>query len=829
MTPRRWLLLALAAAAVLLIAGRALAGAYAEYLWYDSLAATALWRTRLVALTILRGGAAVLGGLFAFANLYAVRQSVVSLVFPRRVGDLEIGEEVPGRYLLTAAIVLSVILGVLLALPQNDWTTFVLARDGRPFGEIDPYFGQDLGFFVYRLPFESELWTWVFVTVAVVGITVILLYALTPSLKWQRGASLYASTYVRRHLTVLVGILLLLLAWSYRLDMYALLIGGSGELGAFAYVDHHVGVPGDLLLALITLGAALIVVWAGLARQLRLAVISVIAVVVFSVIIRGVAPAIVSHSGTDAEQAERERPYLETRASYTRRAFGVDLIAVADSSVAYASLASAIPWVPAWDPPALSRAVDDGRAGGEQNVRIGWQASPHGLIADLVDPPPAGAAPHAPWTVARIVAAGADDRGGPLELADPAVAAGDESPVEAPLVYPGAPLVTIVADSLDRVAGSPLESGVARLAHAWSLQNVSVFSDDLPQPHPTLISHLDVRDRVDRLTPFFVQGRRVQPLLLGDSLYWAIDLYSASGDYPLSRPTRIAGADRSYFRHAAVAVVQGVTGEIVIVPDSVLDPIASTWVRALPTIFGTWSALPAGIRPLLAPPIDGLYAQANAFGRYGMRSTENVPRRVPVLDGADSTLASDNVPMVLPHAKSTALVLPLVDDTDRLGGLLIGTGGATQGTSWYPLAAAPRWSAVLDHLRSVDSTGSSAREGAMAHGRVRVVPLRSGVGFVQPTYRWRTQSVPTLEQVALLAGDSATSVAPMRVPLAADSLEMPVQALPGGSNRAPNPALARLYSAMRDALRRGDWAAFGRAFDALGRALGQPVTTPRLP
>ena len=28
-----------------------------------------------------------------------------------------------------------------------------------------------------------------------------------------------------------------------------------------------------------------------------------------------------------------------------------------------------------------------------------------------------------------------------------------------------------------------------------------------------------------------------------------------------------------------------------------------------------------------------------------------------------------------------------------------------------------------------------------------------------------------------------------------------------------------LYAAMRDALRRGDWAAFGRAFDALGRAI----------
>ena len=47
MTKRRWLMLALGAAAVLLIVGRAVAGVYADYLWYESLGAAALWRTRL--------------------------------------------------------------------------------------------------------------------------------------------------------------------------------------------------------------------------------------------------------------------------------------------------------------------------------------------------------------------------------------------------------------------------------------------------------------------------------------------------------------------------------------------------------------------------------------------------------------------------------------------------------------------------------------------------------------------------------------------------------------------------------------------------------------
>ena len=44
MTARRWLLLALAAAAVLLLAGRALAQAYVDYRWYEAMGAEQVWR-----------------------------------------------------------------------------------------------------------------------------------------------------------------------------------------------------------------------------------------------------------------------------------------------------------------------------------------------------------------------------------------------------------------------------------------------------------------------------------------------------------------------------------------------------------------------------------------------------------------------------------------------------------------------------------------------------------------------------------------------------------------------------------------------------------------
>src|SRR5436305_13544575 len=102
--------------------------------------------------------------------------------------------------------------------------------------------------------------------------------------------------------------------------------------------------------------------------------------------------------------------------------------------------------------------------------------------------------------------------------------------------------------------------------------------------------------------------------------------------YPLSRREMLVGEERSYIRHAAVAIVQASNGDISVVPDSVLDPIAATWVQRLPSIFGTWNALPHGIRRLLPPPIDGLYAQANAFGRYGSGTDHFPPRQIPAVD-----------------------------------------------------------------------------------------------------------------------------------------------------------------------------------------------------
>jgi len=161
----------------------------------------------------------------------------------------------------------------------------------------------------------------------------------------------------------------------------------------------------------------------------------------------------------------------------------------------------------------------------------------------------------------------------------------------------------------------------------------------------------------------------------------------------------------------------------------------------------------------------------------------------------------------------------LLDQGDRVRGMVIGVGGAERQTLWYdPPRLGPKWSTVLDQLHGVDSTTTgAARDAAVARGPIRGVPMAGGIAFVQPTYSWRTQGPPTLLRVALLLDDSVR-VAPTLAQLAG--------ALPPTATLATPPAsadlrarAATLYGRMRDALRRGDWVAFGQAFDELGKLL----------
>jgi uncharacterized protein len=792
---RRWVLILVAGAAVALLLGRSIAQIYTDYLWYSSLGFPDIWRARYASLFGLRTICTVVATLFVFTNLYAVRQSVVSLVLPRRVGNLDIGEEVPRRQLTWTAAVLSLLLGIALAWSRGDWSEYLGARIGQRFGEADPYFAADLGFFVYRLPFELSLFTWTMTMVLIVIALVTLLYALTPSLRWEQGG-LYVSGYVRRHFAMLAGVLLLLLAWHYRLEMYTLLGEGSAADGAFTYIDHRVGIPANLVLSLITLGAGLTVMWAGWTGQMRLAFAAMTGVIVAVIAARQVAPFIARRTGATREPALRERPYEGTRAGYTRRAYAIDRILRADASVTYESLSEAAQHVPIWDAGALRRASERPLPGSG----VGWLQSDSGLVVAVPTMAHGG-------SVAAFSATTTDENGTPARVL---MRDGSELP---PVIIAAdsAPRSRVISDSTGHVAAPPLASAGARFAHALSIQDFRIWFGAPPGPAPKLVTRINVRDRVRALAPFFAQGGGIAPLWQADTLVWALHLYSSSRTYPLSRHALIRGQDRSYFQHAATALVNASTGRTVLVADSIPDPIASTWMTRFPRLFTRATALPIALRRQLPPARDGARAQAAAFGRVGFRDDSDPPRHLPDHEGPDSALVDTPPPLIaLPRAGSMAYVLPLLDRSERLGGLFIALGGPTPRSMWLPAGeTAPVWNDALDRLNAADTVPASL----LVHGYVRTIAVGGQMLLIQPRYDWRGGGPPRLLYTAALSGDSVRSARTF-LQLAG---RLPMSPSLGAADFRAR--VRQLYDEMRRASAMGDWAAFGRAFDSIGAIL----------
>jgi uncharacterized protein len=817
MTRRSWVLISLAGFALLMLAGRLVAGIYSEWTWYAAMGALPLYRSKLMHESVLLGGTALAGFALAFANLYAVRSSIVSLVLPRRLGNLEIGEVVPGRRLTAIVFAIAALLAILLSFEQDDWTILALARFGLPFRETDPFNDRDFGFYVYRLPLERSLFTWAVGAVATVAVVVIFLYAITPSLKWEEG-KLYISAYVRRHFAALGALAMLLLAWHYRLESLSILANGSGLLGAFSVFDSAIALPLLTGISITSLVAAPLVLWAGWHGHRRIT-LGVIAIVLIGGPAAGAAlPVLARWSTREADARVREKPYLRTRTLFTRRAFGLETIVDADSArIAPVSRDAMARGVSSWDPAALARTATMDRRGLSVGA-FSWAVAPGGIAAAIAQRQTSAAGASgsgSSWTLTLIDATGADERGRAIpRLADlPSSTDGVIPPV---MIDENVSAWSVVADSAGRLPAPPFATRWERLAHAWHLQSPRLLAVDVPEPRPRIVFHREVRERIEALVPFFTIGPNLFTAVRDDSVYWVAELFVTSDDYPLSEAVMFSGSPRHYVRKAATAFVQAQTGRVTIVAEAHPDIVTRSWMRRFPWLFVQQSSLSAGLAAVRPPSVDWATVQGLALARAGFARDTILPRSLAPSDDADADLAEGGPTFFAPLGENGALAwsVGLTDASDRMLGTLVARGGESPRTEWHPSAPTLRWSEVLEMLQhGADSAGFGHQRRFARRGRIQLIPVPGGTAYVQSFYEWPPDGPPALAGVVVMQKGGIKTGASLSEAL---GVTRPLAASGTASLRA---RVAALYDTMSAAMRRGDWRAYGEAYSQLGRLL----------
>ena len=214
---------------VLLIVGQSAAGFYTNFLWFHSSGVGDVWSTIISSKVALAAIFITLAFALVFACLAIVKRVT------ERTLSLAPDTEFVRRYraivtphALVFKIVISFLAGLALgAGTSGQWQHWLLFSHPVSFGRVDPVFGKDLSFFVFRLPFLSFLVDWMFSALVVAFVVSVIAYLLNGAIRVQPSFTIEPRTIA--HLSILLALMALERAWAYFfVDRYTLDLSSNG-------------------------------------------------------------------------------------------------------------------------------------------------------------------------------------------------------------------------------------------------------------------------------------------------------------------------------------------------------------------------------------------------------------------------------------------------------------------------------------------------------------------------------------------------------------------------------------------------------------------------
>ena len=194
-----------------------------------------------------------------------------------------------------------------------------------PFGQTDPVFGLNIGFYIFKLPFyeliQSLLATALWLSLIFSGA----FYFFLVSGEFVQGGWRHYSP-VKLHLALLVAGLLVLQAWVYRLRTYLLLFNQHQAYWGAGYTDLHVMLPVLKIMIVLALVAAAVVIAGAVLGRLRPIIIGLVALILASLLLGVIYPAFVQQFSVKPNEFDREQPYIARNLDATRAAYGLDKI-----------------------------------------------------------------------------------------------------------------------------------------------------------------------------------------------------------------------------------------------------------------------------------------------------------------------------------------------------------------------------------------------------------------------------------------------------------------------------------------------------------------------
>jgi uncharacterized membrane protein (UPF0182 family) len=329
---RRTRIIVVAAVVAVIVAILSLSGLarfWTDYLWFQSVGFTSVFRGVLLTKVVLALVFMAIFFLMMWGNLVIADRVAPDQAAPGTADELVVRyREVVSPHARWVRIATAAIFALLAGIGANrQWNNWDLLRYHVSFGTADPEYHIDIGFYVFDLPFIKFLLGWTFEALIVVFIVTTVAHYLNGGIHVQ-GPERRITPAVKTHLSVLLGVLALIKAVDYYFERLELVLSRDHLVNGATATSVHADKPALTLLIAIAVIAAGLFLYNIRQKGWMLPAVAVALWILVYVLVGLVYPALYQALRVNPSQLSRETPYINRNISATRDAFGINQVMV---------------------------------------------------------------------------------------------------------------------------------------------------------------------------------------------------------------------------------------------------------------------------------------------------------------------------------------------------------------------------------------------------------------------------------------------------------------------------------------------------------------------
>lgn len=685
----RWVLLG---AFVLLFGFWLFSRMWTDWLWFRSLGMASVYTTQLgTAIVLFLVFGLLMTAIVGFNAWLAlrlrpkVRSRSESLMVARSRELLE-------RRTGIAIVLPAAFIGLLAGLAAAAQTSTYLAWSNRtPFGVSDPWTGMDASFFVFDYPWLRFLAGFLLAALVIATLMSLALHFVVGALSTMNPRVITSSGAGRplgspfspsaqTHLSILFALILVVWAGQLLLDRYSYPISSGGMFTGVGYTDNNARTTAKLIMVVIALLCATLFMINAKVRRWSLAGLSIVVMLVTSLVISGIYPALLQQIVVRPSEQDREWEYIQANINATRQAFGLDGVEITEGYTAKTDVsagqlkadAEALPAIRLMDPSMIGPTfehlqqvrgyysfptvldVDRYQIEGKQTDIVlaarevdvnniadqSWNnlhtvyTHGYGLVAAQGNQAQSNGEP--------VWAAGGIPPVGPMPKHEPRIYFGE---LATQYVVVGAPEGTEPVEfdqptgtqgdaSKNTYAGKggvAIGNPITRLSYAMRFGDANLLLSNRVNSESKILYDRQPIHRVTEVAPWLTWDQDTYPAVVNGRVVWIVDGYTTTANFPNSQRTdlRAATSDAvsdqmrlqqerpvNYMRNSVKGIVDALDGTVTLYAWDENEPILQTWMKVFPEVVQKKSSIPAELLQHLRYPQDLFKVQRHMLTRY---------------------------------------------------------------------------------------------------------------------------------------------------------------------------------------------------------------------